>query len=161
MQKKIWIHLFQKFGPILQHIFLVDPYHIHDLAARKSLTGLLGYVGSTPSTWMSKRQGSIASSIYAAEFTSLCTAIEEVKSICCILRCLGCNLQSDGPCPTCIFGENLSAILNAQNPAADLYKKYVAVSFHIVREAIAAGIMEPYWLNGVFNMSYIMTKQIP
>ena len=52
-------------------------------------------------------------------------------------------------------------ILNAQNPVTDLSKKYVAISFHIVREAVAAGIIESYWLKGAFNMSNIMTKQAP
>ena len=52
-------------------------------------------------------------------------------------------------------------IQNAQNPAADLSKKHVAISFHVVREAIAAGVVEPYWLKGQWNLSDIMTKQIP
>ena len=51
-------------------------------------------------------------------------------------------------------------IQNAQNPAADLSKKHVAISYHVVREAIAAGIIEPYWLRGENNLSDIMTKQI-
>jgi len=78
-----------------------------------------------------------------------------------MLRCLGCNVPSDGSCPTKIFGDNLSVIQNAQNPAADLWKKDVAISFHVVREAIAAGVVEPYWLKGQWNLSDIMTKQIP
>ena len=52
-------------------------------------------------------------------------------------------------------------IQNCQNPAADLSKKHVAISFHLVREAIAAGIVAPYWLKGEYNISDIMTKQIP
>ena len=76
------------------------------------------------------------------------------------MLCLGCNVPSDGSCPTRIFGENLSVILNSQNPAADSSKKYVAISFHIVREAVADGINKPYWLKGTFRTSDIMTKQI-
>jgi hypothetical protein len=30
-----------------------------------------------------------------------------------------------------------------------------------VREAVAAGIIEPYWLKGKYNTPDIMTKQIP
>ena len=52
-------------------------------------------------------------------------------------------------------------ILNSQNPYADLSKKHVAISCHTVREAIAVGIIEPYWLKGKWNISYIMTKQVP
>ena len=78
-----------------------------------------------------------------------------------MLRCLGCNVTSDGSCPTRIFGDNLSVILNSQNAATNLSKKHVDISFRIVREAVDAGIIEPYWLKGAFNASDIITKQIP
>ena len=58
----------------------------------------------------------------------------------------------------CIFGENFSVILNTQNPAADPSKKHVAITFHIVSEAVSAGIIEPYQLKGVINTSDVMTK---
>lgn len=49
---------------------------------------------------------------------------------------------------THIFGEILSVMLNLQNPAADLSKKYVEITFHVVQEAIALGIIEACWLKG-------------
>ena len=89
------------------------------------------------------------------------TATEEAMSLRYMMRCLGCNIPSDGSCPTKVFNDNLSVVLNSQNPSADLSKKHVAISYHVVREAVAAGIIEPYWLKGIFNISDIMTKQIP
>ena len=68
---------------------------------------------------------------------------------------------ADGTCPTKIFGDNLRIIQSAVNPGHNLNKKHVAISFHVVREAVAAGIIEPYWIKGENNMSDIMTKQIP
>ena len=54
-------------------------------------------------------------------------------------------MVTDRSCPTRIFGDNLSVILkNAQNSAVDLSKKHVAISFHVVCEAIAAGITTEY-----------------
>ena len=58
------------------------------------------------------------------------------------------------------MGDNLGVIQNAANVDADLKKKHVAISFHSVREAIAAGIAVPFWLKGKLNTSDIMTKQI-
>ena len=78
-----------------------------------------------------------------------------------MLRCLGCNIPTDGSSPTKIFGDNLSVILSVSNPAADLSKKHVAISFHSVREAISTCIVEAYWLKGKWNLSEIMTKEIP
>ena len=43
---------------------------------------------------------------------------------------------------------------------ADIKKKHVAISFHVVGEAIAAGIILPHWLSGDSNVSDIMTKQV-
>ena len=101
------------FGPVLQHMFLVDFDHAHDLATRKYITGLVGYLGSTPTVWFSHRQRSITSSTYTAEFSALHKATYEIQSLCCMLRCLGCNVSCDCSSPTRIFGDNLSVILNS------------------------------------------------
>ena len=122
---------------------------------------ILGYVGSTPSTWMSKRHSSITSSTNAAELSALRAIKEESRILRDMMRCLGCNVPSDGSFPMRIFGDNLGVILNAQNPAADLSKKHIVISFHMEYEAFTAGIIEPYWLKGTFNTSGIISKQIP
>ena len=80
----------------METAILVDSDHAHDLKTRRSVTGLLAFVGSTPVMWMSKRQGAIASSTYAAEFSALRTATEEAKSLHNMLRCLGCMVLMMG-----------------------------------------------------------------
>ena len=104
---------------------------------------------------MSKRQGN------AAKFSALLTATEEAQSLCYMLHCLGYNVPCNGSCQTKVFGDNFGVIQNSQNPAADLSKKHVAISYHVVREAIAACTIEAYWLKGKWNLSDIITKQIP
>ena len=69
------------FGPVLETTILVDSDHEHDQKTRRSLTGWIAFVSSTQVAWQSKRQGSIASSTYAAEFSALHTAIEEAMSL--------------------------------------------------------------------------------
>jgi len=88
------------FGPIMETVILVDLDHAHDKKTCRSLTGLIVFVGSTPVLWLSKRQGSIASSTYTAEFSALRTSTEEAQSIWYMLSCLGCHIPSDGSCPT-------------------------------------------------------------
>ena len=118
---------------------------------------MIAFIGSTPIHWLSKRQGAIAASTYAAEFYALCVATEEAVNIRYMLRAFGIRL--DGP--TQVFGDNFSVITNAKDPDAKLKKKHVALSFHVVREAIAAGVIEPFWLKGAYNIADIMTKQLP
>ena len=98
------------FGPVLQTSILVDSDHGRDKKTQCSLTGLCAFIGLTLVHWLSKRQGSIASSTYAAEFSALCTATEEAIALRYMLRCLGCNLPADRNTPTCIFGNNMSVI---------------------------------------------------
>jgi hypothetical protein len=150
----------QPFGETLQTSICVDSDHAHDLKTRRSITGLIAFVGSTPVVWYSKRQGSIASSTYTAEFSALRTATEEAQALRYMLRCLGIPIANDGSNPTLLFGDNFSVIQNARDFEADLKKKHVAISFHTVREAVAAGVVEPIWLKGKWNISDIMTKQI-
>ena len=61
----------------------------------------------------------------------------------------------DGSFPTRVFGDNLSVILNAHNPAADLSKKRIDISFHTVCEAIASKITDAYFLKGKYNLNDI------
>jgi len=120
---------------------------------------LLACASSTPVFWISRWQGSITSSTRAAELFALHTATEKAMNLRYMLRCLGVHL---GGKPTDHFGDNLSVIQNSQNPAADLSKKHVAISFHVVCEAITTGIISPYWLKGKYNFSDIVTsKQVP
>lgn len=148
------------FGKPLQTTVLCDADHGHDKKTRRSISGILAFVGCTPVLWRSIRQSAIACSTYAAEFMALRTATEEAIALRYMLRCLGIPIPTDGSCPTHLFGDNLSVIQNATNPESDLKKKHVALSFHFTREAIAAGITSPHWLKGKFNRSDIMTKQI-
>ena len=89
------------------------------------------------------------------------TGAEEAMSLCYMLRCLGCNIPSDSSCHTRFFNGNFSVVQNCQILAADLSKKHVAISYHVVREAVTAVNIEPYWISGGYNMSDILTKQIP
>lgn len=140
---------------------MVDSDHAHDLTTCWSLTGLIGYVGSKPVIFVSNRQGCIAASTYAVKFSALHLATEEAQNLLYMIYCLGCKIPADGSSPTHIFGDNLSVIIDSKNAAADVSKKYDTISFHIVREPIATGIIAPYWFKGKQNTSNLMTKHIP
>jgi len=129
------------FGKPLQTSIFFDANLAHDQKTRRSITGILVYVGSTLVSWTSKRQGCIASSTYCAEFIAMRTAVEEAISIRYMLRSLGIPVEE----PTNLIGDNLGVIQNASIPDLDLKKKHVAISYHCVREAVAAQIVKPIW----------------
>ena len=58
---------------------LVHSDHEHDQKTRRSLTGWIAFVGSILDAWYIRRQGTVASSTYAAEFSTLLTATEKAE----------------------------------------------------------------------------------
>ena len=117
-QEKIDPILSIPIGPLLEISGYFDSDHGHDQKTRRSITGFLGYVGSTPVTWFSKRQGAMASSTYKTEFSVMRTGTEKIKSFRYMLRCLGITL--DGP--SMIYSDNLNVIQNISMPDTSLKK---------------------------------------
>ena len=111
-----------EFNPTL----CVDADHAHDRVTRRSITGLIAFLGSTPILWTAKRQGTVETSTYGAEFNALRTATEETIALRFILRSLGVKITK----PSMIFGDNLGVIMNATEPEAECKKKHNALAFH-------------------------------
>ena len=132
----------------------VDSDHAHDKITRRSITGLIIFVGRTPVFYLSKRQGAIETSTYGAEFVAMKTAVEETISIRYMLRCLGVKVET----PTYILGDNKGVIQNATIEDSLLKKKHVAIAYHKAREAAASGICHPLWVDGRNNYSDVLTK---
>jgi hypothetical protein len=132
----------------------VDSDHAHDKVSRRSITGLLIFVGRTPVFYTSKRQGAIETSTYGAEFCGMKTAVEELIAVRYMLRCLGVKVEH----ASMICGDNLGVIQNATIAESLLKKKHVAIAYHKTREAAAAGICHPIKTGGVDNFADTLTK---
>ena len=74
-----------------------------------------------------------------------------------MLRSLGCEL--DGP--TQIYGDNLGMLQSSTIPDSTLKKKWEQISFHIVREGTAAGIVDPRKVPTEENIADALTKALP
>mmetsp|Transcript_52228 Transcript_52228/g.78006 ORF Transcript_52228/g.78006 Transcript_52228/m.78006 type:complete len:1156 (-) Transcript_52228:781-4248(-) len=144
------------YGDELDTSIFFDADHAHDHKTRRSITGIIVCVGRAPVSWLSRRQGCIATSTYCAEFVAMRTAVEEAISLRYMLRCLGVPVTM----PTNLFGDNYGSIQSASLPHGDLKKKHVALSYHYVREAIAARIVEAKWVSSGDNYSDIATKPL-
>ena len=57
-----------------------------------------------------------------------------------------------------MFGDNRSVVDSSMTPHAKIHKRHVALSFHRVREAIAAKIIGYYFINGEINPADILSK---
>ena len=59
----------------------VDSDHGHDKVSRRSIMGLIAFLGRTPVFYLSKRQGDIETSTYGAELCDMKTGVEETIAI--------------------------------------------------------------------------------
>jgi len=144
------------YGKPLATTLFIDSSHANDKETGRSITGCIAFVGQTPVSWISRRQSTVETSTYSAEFSALRTATEESISIWYMLRSLGIPVVER----TKVFGDNLSVILSSTSDSAELKKKHTALSFHMVREAVAAEIIAPHHIPGYYNYADILTKAV-
>eukprot|EP00984_Skeletonema_dohrnii_P017034 scaffold7673_cov75-Skeletonema_dohrnii-CCMP3373.AAC.1 len=71
----------------------VDADHAGDAVTRKSRTGFIVYLNNAPVYWYSKRQGSVESSTYQAEFTAMKEATEYIRALRYRLRMMGVRVE--------------------------------------------------------------------
>jgi hypothetical protein len=143
------------FSELTTSVFF-DAGHAHDHVTQRSISGIIVFVGSTPVLWQSKRQGCIATSTYCAEFVSMRTAVEEVISIRYMLQCLGVPVTE----PTDLYGDNFGVIQSAEVPEGELKKKHIALSYHYVREAVTAKILNARWCRSHENFADVCPKAL-
>ncbi len=143
--------------PELDIMMFCDSDHAHDKVTGRSITGLLGFVGSTPVLWRSKRQSCVHTSTFGAEFTALKAAVEEILEIRYFLRSMGVHVTK----PTPIFVDNLGVVINATDPSSSLNKKAVALAYHFVREHQAGKVISVHTIHTSHNYADPLTKALP
>ena len=74
-----------------------------------------------------------------------------------MLRVLGVPIEG----PSYMFGDNLAAINSFRIPDDTLKRRHNALSYHRVREAIAAKIIKFIHIDGNKNPTDILTKPLP
>jgi hypothetical protein len=133
-----------------------DSNFAHDEMTRRSITGLVGFVGNTPVVWNSKRQGAVATSTYSAELCAGKMATEEVASLRYLLRSFGVPLKGS----TRLIGDNLGSLQTVCDPASTITKKHESVAYHYIRECSAAGMIQCWKIHTDFNKADPFTKAL-
>jgi len=132
----------------------VDANLYHDYVSGKSVTGILHYFNKTPIDWYSKKQATVETATYGSEFVAARTAAEQIIDLRQMLRYLGVPVEG----PTMMFGDNESVVGSSSLPNAKLHKRHTALSFHRVRECIAANILRFHHIPGLINPADILSK---
>jgi hypothetical protein len=134
----------------------VDADHARDQVTRRSVTGMIIFMGSTPIVWMSKRQNTVETSTYGAEMVAARIATERVIEVRWNLRAMGVLIEG----PTMMYGDNKSVILSTTMPSSVLKKKHLSCNYFRIREAIAARILRFEFVPTHMNYADVLTKPL-
>jgi hypothetical protein len=135
----------------------VDSDHAGDQSNRRSRTGFLVFLNNAPIIWFSKRQPTIESSVFGAEFVAMKNGMESVRGLRYKLRMMGVPLTG----PSYFYGDNMSVIHNTQRPESTLKKKSNSICYHAVREAVAMGECVTAHVPTAQNPADLCTKVLP
>ena len=144
-----------KFKPITITTF-VDADHASCTVTRRSVTGIIHFLQSTPALFYVGRQKTVESSSYGSEIVSARIAAEQIIAIRYRLRMMGTPITTS----SVLLGDNRSVQTSGSQPSSQLSKKHLAIAFHKVRETVAAGILLFWWVSTIFNIADLLTKAL-
>ena len=131
-----------------------DSNLLHDMVTGKSVTGILHFLNKTPISWYSKKQPTVCTSTYEAEFMATRFAVEKIMDLRNTLRYLGIPVVT----PSMLFGDNASVVGSVNIPSSSMKKRHIILSFHKVRETVASGSIYYGFLKGESNVADILSK---
>jgi hypothetical protein len=134
------------------HYFDANLYH--DLISGRSVTAVFDFLNKTPIDWFCKLQPTVETATFGSEYSAGRTTIERVIDLRLTLRYLGVPIEG----PSFMFGDNESMVNTATVPQSKLAKRHNALSYHKVREAVAAGYVRLHHVAGAQNPADILSK---
>lgn len=131
-----------------------DSDHAGEKRTRRSRTGFLIFCNMALIDWISKKQATIETSVFGAEFVAMKHGIEKLRGLRYKLRMMGIPLTG----PSYIYGDNKSQVTNSTRPESTLKKKCNSICYHAVRESVAMGESMITHIRTENNHSDLMTK---
>ena len=135
----------------------VDSSHADDRRTRRSRSGYFIFLNMAPIAWLSKKQATIETSVFGAEFVAMKLGVEHIRALRYKLRMMGVPLTG----PAYVYGDNMSVIHNTQRPESTLKKKSNSICYHAVRESVAMEETKTGHVRSEENVADLATKIIP
>ena len=134
-----------------------DSSHADDKKTRRSRTGYFLFVNNAPVAWFSKKQSTIETSVFGAEFVAMKLGCEHNRALRYKLRMMGVPIYG----PSYVYGDNMSVIHNTSKPESTLKKKSNSICYHFVRECAAMNEIRTCHIPTDENPADLATKLIP
>ena len=144
-------------GKTVRSTSFCDANLMHDTVTGRSASGGMEMLNQTPIDWMAKRQPQVETATYGSEFMVARQAVERIQDLRYTLRSFGVPLEKEA----WLFGDNKSVVTSSTIPHSALSKRWNALSYHKVREAIAGGWVRFEHMPGTENPADIFTKPLP
>ncbi|XP_056844130.1 retrovirus-related Pol polyprotein from transposon RE1 isoform X2 [Raphanus sativus] len=126
------------------------------LTTRRSLSGWIIQLGTSPITWKTKKQDGVSLSSTEAEFRSLRSITKEIIWLKELLRELGIN-HEDAVTVCC---DNKSAIHLSANPVLHEQTKHMGIICQFVRDEITKGVIKMVYVPTSEQFADILTKAL-
>ncbi|XP_019105475.2 uncharacterized mitochondrial protein AtMg00810-like [Beta vulgaris subsp. vulgaris] len=124
---------------------------------RKSVTGYVLLLGTSPISWNSKKQGTTSKSSSEAEYRAMAQAASEV----CWLVRLRTKLGISNLTPVTLHCDNMSALHIARNPVFHERTKHIEVDCHFTRDKVLEGLLQLSYLPTQNPLVDVFTKILP
>lgn len=134
----------------------VDSDHAGDLRVRRSRSGYFIFLNSSLIAWFSRKQATVETSVFGAEFVAMKQGMEALRALRYKLRMMGIPLSG----PSFIYGDNMSVIHNTQRPESTLKKKTHQICYHAIRESVAMEESLTGHIDSANNPADLATKVI-
>jgi hypothetical protein len=132
----------------------VDANHAGNVITRRSHTGIIIFVQNAPILWFSKKQNTVESSTFGSELVALRIARDLIAALRIKLQLFGVPLIG----PASVLCDNQGVVKNTSIPESTLTKKHNAINYHIVREAVAMGMIRVGKEDTETNLADLLTK---
>ncbi|KAL8132390.1 hypothetical protein AgCh_008039 [Apium graveolens] len=133
----------------------LDADYVGRKIERKSTTETCQFLGNKLVSWFSKKQNSVSTSTYEAEYIaagSCCAQILWMKN-----QLLDYSLQVDR---IPIFCDNTSTIAITKNPVHHSRTKQIEIKYHFIREHVMNGTVELHFVLSEKQLADIFTKPL-
>jgi len=128
-----------------------DQDHEH----RKSTTGYFTMLAQGITSWLSRKQKSVALFSTEAKYMMLSDCSHQLIWTSNLLS----EIDFDIPVPY-LYGNNLGSLFWNTNPVQEKRSKHIDIQYHYVRDAIEDNKIRPYHIDGARNSADILTKNL-
>jgi hypothetical protein len=137
-------------------IGFTDSDHAGDIDSRKSTSGVLFFLGSSPVSWQSQKQSVVATSSCEAEYIAAATGASQGVWL---ARLYG-ELLNRAAAPVTIYIDNKSAISLCKNPVLHDKSKHIDLRFHFIRDYVEKGMIRAEFIGTGEQKADILTKAL-